>query len=405
MRHMKALFSLCFAAGTIASAAEAPPSLRASDLLPPPLLSGPGFKADPAVQSDGYMTAFTLHSDFGDFAAPSREMLEVRVGEMAALILLKDISKSEVFAKSLGAAAGKKAKAVANMAAHPAETVAAAPASVGRFFKGVGAKGKKATSDAKDAVAGDEAPGAPGAKDQAEDAAKDVSGMSKARRQWAQKLAVDPYTTNAVLAKKLDDVAWAAYAGGFAMNLVTPPVVGMMASVNTLVWQLPPADIAKKNDAALAKMGVGEPARKAFFKNRFFTPTIQTAFVTALEGLGSAGGREKAVALATSEAESEDDARFFRRGAALLARYHAKVAPIASVEARRRVFVGRTASGALVVPAGFDYLTWTADVEQAGADPSLAAPKRAIWLSGVASEAAKKALAAGGWTVKESALD
>ncbi len=148
-----------------------------------------------------------------------------------------------------------------------------------------------------------------------------------------------------------------------------PPVVGMAASVNNLVWQLPPADIAKKNDAALAKMGLAEPARKAFLKNRFFTPTIQTAFVGALEALGSARGRDKAVALATSEAESEDDARFFRRSAALLAQYHAKVEPIASVEARRRVFVGRTASGALVVPAGFDYLTWTADVEQADEGP------------------------------------
>jgi hypothetical protein len=152
-------------------------------------------------------------------------------------------------------------------------------------------------------------------------------------------------------------------------------------------------------------MGVGEPARKAFLKNRFFTPTIQTAFVTALEALGSARGREKAVALATSEAESEDDARFFRRGAALLAQYHAKVEPITSVEARRRVFVGHTASGALVVPAAFDYLTWTADVEQATKDPSLAAPKRALWLSGVASDAAKKGLAANGWTLKESALN
>jgi hypothetical protein len=401
---MKALGFLCFAA-TVAHGAEAPPSLRSSDLLPPPLLSGPRFKVDPAVRSDGYMTAFTLHSDFGDFDAPSREMLEVRVGEMAALIKLEDVSKSEVFAKSLGAAAGKKAKAVGNVVAHPGETAKAAPASVGRFFKGVGAKTKKVGGEAKDAVEGDDTAGGEGAKDQAGDAAKDVSGMSKARRQWAQKLAVDPYTTNPALAKKLDDVAWAAYAGGFAMNIVTPPVIGMTASVNTLVWQLPPADIAKKNDAALTKMGVGEPARKAFLKNRFFTPTLQTAFVTALEALGSARGREQAVALATSEAESEDDARFFRRGALLLARYHAKVEPIASVEARRRVFFGRTASGALVIPVGFDYLTWTAEVEQAVKDPSYAAPKRALWLSGVASEAAKKGLAAGGWTLKESALN
>jgi len=397
--------AILLAASALATSPEPAPSLRAADILPPALLSGPNFKVDDAVKSDGYMTAFVVRSDFGEFPAGSREMLEVRVNEVAAIAKLEDVSKSEVFAKSLGAAAEKKAKAVANIATNPVGTAKAVPQSMGRFFKKVGAKSKEAAGDAKDAVAGDDQAGAKSTEAQAGDTAKDVSGMSKARRQWAAKLAVDPYTTNAVLAKKLDDIGWAAYAGGFAMNIATPPVVGTAASVNNMVWELPPEDIAKRNDAKLQAMGVSEADRKAFLKNRWFTPGLQTAFVAALESLAPAKGRETAVALAARQAQSEDDARFYRRTAALLARYRATAGPITSVQARRRVFIGRNASGAVVFPVGVDYLTWTADVASVSKEPGLASAKREIWLSGTASPTTKKELAAAGWTLKESALE
>jgi hypothetical protein len=397
---------ILLAATALATGPEPIPTLRAADLLPPTLLSGPHFKVDDAVKSDGYMTAFVVHSDFGEFPARSREMLELRVREVAAIAQLDDVSKTEVFAKSLGAAAQKKAKALANVATHPAETAKAVPQSMGRFFKGVGAKGKKAAGDAKDAVTDDgQTPSGPdkSTEGQAGDAAKDVSGMSKARRQWAKKLGVDPYTTNAVLAKQLDDIGWAAYAGGFTMNIVTPGVVGMATSVNNMVWELPPEDIAKKNDEKLKAMGVSDADRKAFLKNSWFTPGLQTEFVAALESLGAVKGRDGAVALAAREAQSEDDARFFRRNAAMLARYRAGGGSLSSVDARPRLFVGRT-SGMLVFPAAVDYLTWTAEAATVSHEPGLAAAKREIWLSGTASPTAKTELAAAGWTVKEDAL-
>jgi hypothetical protein len=242
-------------------------------------------------------------------------------------------------------------------------------------------------------------------RSQAEQAAKDVSGMSKARRQWAQKLQVDPYTTNAFLAKKLDDVAWASYAGGFALNVATAGVpVGQVVKVNNLVWEMPPADLAKRNDEKLRAMGVADATRKAFLNNKYFTPSLQTEMVAALEELGQATGRNEAVALAAREADSEEDARFFRRNARLLARYHKEVEPVSALQARQRLFIGRTKTGAIVFPGAVDYLTWTAEADTVSAEPGLKAAKRAIWLSGRASDTAKKELTARGWTVKENAL-
>jgi hypothetical protein len=392
----------------LAAAPEPPPALRAADVVPASLLSGPHFKVADAVKTDGYMTAFTVQTDFGTLEAPSRELLEVRVHEVPAMAKLDELGKSEVFAKAFAASAAKKAKAVANVATHPVETVKGVPQGVGRFFKRTGAKAKDAAGDAKDAVAGDDAQKSGGGKSteaEAAQAAEDVSGMSKVRRQWAQKLGVDPYTTNAVLAKKLDDVAWASYAGGFALNITTAAIPGSnLTKVNDLVWQLPPADIAKRNDEKLKAMGVADATRKAFLKNPHFTPSLQTEMVTALEGLGQAAGRNDAVALAVRETDSEEDARFFRRNAVLLARYHKEVEPVATVQARQRVFIGRTQSGAVAFPAAVDFLTWTAEVDAVSAEPGLKAAKRELWLSGRASATAKKELGGRGWAVRENLL-
>ena len=407
------LTSRCIAAlaGTLALAAapEPLPRLRAADLLPASLLAGPHFKVADAVKTDGYMTDFTVQTDFGTLDAPSRETLEVRVREVPAMAQLDELGKTEVFAKAFAASASKKAKAIANVATHPVDTVKGVPQGVGRFFKKAGSKAKDAAGDAKAAVAEDDAK-KPGdgktTEEQAGQAAEDVSGMSKVRRQWAQKLGVDPYTTNAVLAKKLDDVAWASYAGGFALNITTAAIPGSsLTKVNDLVWQMPPADIAKRNDEKLRVMGVTDANRRAFLKNPHFTPSLQTEMVAALEGLDKATGRNEAVALAVRETDSEEDARFFRRNALLLARYHKDVEPVTAVQARQRVFIGHTKSGAIAFPAAVDYLTWTAEVDSVSAEPSLKAAKRDLWLSGRASDTAKKELAARGWTVKENALE
>ncbi len=389
--------------GWAAASHEPAPTLKAADLLAKEQLSGPRFKVAEAVKCDGYMTGFTLQSDFGSFDVASRELLEVRIREVAALIKLEDVSKTDAFAQAFGASAKKKAAAVGNVVANPVETAKGVPEGVGRFFKGASKKAKAGAEGAKDAATGNDKD-TTGAKKEADDVAKDAAGVSKVKRQWSQKLGIDPYTSNAVLSKKLDDIAWAAYAGGFAMNVVAAPIpgLGMVTRANDLAWSLPPQELAALNDGKLAKMGVPPETRKAFLKNRFFTPSLQTQMVAALEAMPGVTGVADAVALAASQTDSEEDARFYRRTALLLAQYQA-VEPLASLQARQRIFVGRTKSGTLVVPGALDYVTWTPEIDQFASDPTLKAVKREIWLSGRASATAAKELAARGWKLRESA--
>ncbi len=403
MGAMSALPSLIRAADY-----EPAPTQSASKLLPAALLSGPRFKVLDAVPVDDYMPRFTIQSDFGEYVVSGNEMVAVRVQEIAALDKLEEISKTEAFAGAMAASAKKTGKAVVNAATNPKETAEGIPKGVGRFVKGVGKKTKKAGAAAADTVTEDDDDDAPGQKStqqQAGEAAKSVTGANKAKRGIAKQYKIDPYSNNAALQKKLDDLAMAMSAGGLAMSVVNPiPLTSTVASVNGLVWDTPAPDLREMNDKKLAALGVTPATRKALMANSFFTPTQQTAFVTALAGLTGVTGADKAVELAARKARSEDDARFFRRCAEVLAQYQKQAGPLASLEARKSLFVAQSRSGALVVPAAVDYLTWTEAVDTFSAEPVPGAKTREVWLSGQASPKARAELQGRGWVVKERVL-
>ena len=389
---------------------EAPPVQSAAKIVPAALLSGPRFKVQDEAPTDGFMPRFTIQSDFGQYVVSGHEMLAVRVQEISALDKLEEISKTEAFAGAMAASAKKTGKAVANVVTNPKETAEGIPKGVGRFFKGVGKKAEKAGSSAVESVKDDDeddedVPGQKSSSQKAGEAAKSATGASKAKRQLAKKFQVDPYSNNAALQKKLDDLAMAMTAGGMAMSVVNPiPLTSTVASVNGLVWDTPAPGLRDLNDKKLAALGVTEKTRKALFANSFFTPSQQTGFVTALASLQGVTGADAAVALAARRARSEDEARFFRRAAEVLARYQKQAGPLARLEAGKSLFVAHARSGAFVVPAAVDHLTWMENVDQFSAEPVPGAKTREVWLSGDASPKAKAELQSRGWVVKEHVL-
>ena len=63
---------------------------------------------------------------------------------------------------------------------------------------------------------------------------KDVIGYSDKKRKIALQMGIDPYSTNTVLQKELDDVAWASWAGGFAFTAATFPISGPLGAALTV---------------------------------------------------------------------------------------------------------------------------------------------------------------------------
>ena len=80
---------------------EVPPTLSARDLVPAERLQGPGYQVDDAVPTDGFLATFTVRSDHGVFTARGPGMLEIRLGEVAAIRQLEAMSKSDVFVQGL----------------------------------------------------------------------------------------------------------------------------------------------------------------------------------------------------------------------------------------------------------------------------------------------------------------
>src|SRR5215469_7387164 len=257
---------------------ETPPTLQAQTLVPASLLSGQGFHVNQQVPTDGLMAHFTIQGDdnVGTFQANSEEMLKVRVAEIPAIIELNNTSKTGVFAKSVGKNAVRPVQAAGQMVMHPVDTVTGIPGGVGRFFGRVGMAGRKlkeAATEPEEAPASEKAANVAGRTGQV---TRDIFGYEQEKRELAKGLHVDPYTTNPVLSKQLDDFALTAFRAHVAvttsMSVFIPGSMAITATrvVAQWVWDKPKADLILQNEQGLQALGVSDTQIKAFEHNPVF---------------------------------------------------------------------------------------------------------------------------------------
>ncbi len=377
---------------------ESMPTLDAATLAPAGLLNGTGYTVDPKVPVVGYMGQFTLRAPAGAFTADGTEMLAIRVGELAAIAKLSQLSQTGVFADALAASAKKTGAAIGQAVMNPVETASGIPAGVGRFFQSASTKVSRAT-EPTGASASQKADTA--------DAAKDLLGVNQAKRQIAKQVGADPYTTNPVLAKQLDDLARAAFAGGVSLDVALAvttaritTAISATATVSNLVWEKSPEDIRTINENKLAAMGVNKETVRAFVTNRWFTPTLSVPFVQNLAQIPAGKGRAAVVALASSVA-SENEARFMLNSVSMARESGAGRDPVVALDVAGRILVVHTLGARIVVPAPVDYVVWSQQVRTFAERQNLKGARRDILVTGLASERAREGLQAAGWAVAE----
>ncbi len=378
---------------------EQPPSLPGQQLVQASLLSGNGFHVNSPVPTDGLMAHFTIVSDVGTFDAPSEEMLRIRVAELPAIVELTRTSKTHVFAQALAENAARPVQAAGQMLMNPVETIQGLPSGVGRFFGRVGLGAEKiqqAASSSEGNVAATTG-----------QATRDVFGYEQERRGLAKKLGVDPYTTNPVLSKQLDDFALTAFRAHVGvtttMSVFIPGSMAITATriVSTWVWDTPKADLILKNQKELQALGVPATTIDALTRNPTFPLSVQTAFVENLGRLSGVPGSVEAVMLA-STAQSEVQARFLTATVGMLARYHQTRVPIRRLLVRRGI-IGQDQNGAIIAQAPVDYVSWTQLVADFANRPDLRKSRRTLWVTGQLSLAAKRNFQTAGWAVVEGA--
>jgi hypothetical protein len=392
---------------------EEAPRLPGQDLVAASLLNGPLHGVAEPVAVENFFGRFEIDSKFGIFRVAGADLLAVRVRELAAIDALGEVNRSEAFQQALSRSAQVPIQFVGNAFTDPTATVESVTTGFGTVL---GRAGRLATvsaravgdtaSDMTSRGARTQAPPQPDDEPLPPAFTGDPFGFNKARREWAKELGIDPYTTNPVLRARLDDAARATFAGNFAINasigLVAAPLQ-YAATFDTVVrdsvWNTPVIDLVAQNEQKLRAMGIaGRPVRD-FFRNRWFTPSLQTALVLALEQMTDVSGRESVIESATA-VRGEARARSLIGAVRLLTDYHRDATRLTKIRMAGIAAIGSTAGRDLVVAADVDYLWWNAEAADFAGRPDLKAKRHTLLVSGRASALASEELARARWDVR-----
>jgi len=342
VRHAEAVF-------------EELPELKASEILKPELLKGPHYTVREPVPTGSGMNQFTIDSDFGVFEADGNEMLLQRLKEIDAIARLQAVSRTDEFKNSLMAAAKSPLNSAKNIARDPAQAISNVPKGLMKFL----GRAKESVENV-----------GKGANDEARDGSrmKDAIGYSDKKRKIALEMGIDPYTTNTVLQKQLDDLAWASWAGGFSFSVATLPISGaagaaltvtnVNSTVEDLLHEKSPSELEQINRATFRGMGASASDIDRILHGGAFTPTEATTFAVHLKALKGVANRGAFVKAAAEKSTTEADALFCVYTAALMDQINQKT-PIARIVMLHDFPICVAKDGTIILALQWDYAAWT----------------------------------------------
>jgi hypothetical protein len=399
-------------AGTAAAVLPAPesePTLPAKEVAPKSVaLKGREYVVNSPTEVKNFLGQFSIRSDWGDIDATGGLLLTLRIAEMPALAELDKVTHTQVFAKAIADSASKTINGVVRVASDPVGTVKGIPAGVGRLFT----RTVDTVSGAASAITAGAKGGAGGGNSTADavtDYAKEFAGFNRARRALAKSAGIDPYTGNPLLRKRLEDLAWASVAGAVPVTLATSAVSGVAGTalkvtrrVDGLVWDLSPDEIKQKLEPRLIARGISPESAQGFLRNTTFTPTLELAFVNALEAIPQVAGEDGLLRIAIA-VRTEAHAHFLIQQLRMIRRHSRKGDPVTELIALEQSVVAKLASGRRVLALPVDYFSWTARVEELAARADEGEGPRDLIVAGIASPALQSAARELGWRVSHGA--
>ena len=405
MKKQLIIIALGFAAGgfLLNAAAgvsyEKPPVFEAAHILPAKLLKSPYHRVGAKVPNDGQMNHYTIKSKFGTVTADSTAELKIRVDEMRVLAAMERVSNSGQFTRQVKEGGKNVVAGAKALVTRPIGTIKGAFAGIGELAGRAG-----------DALMGDPPSDAEGSR------IENVIGFSSTKRDYAAEFHVDPYSTNPLLQKRLEEIAWYGYSGKIATSAVSAVIPGgvgvFVSAAKTSDWlegipvQTPPSELRKANREKLAGMGVSPDVIDLFEGNTVYSPVQQTKLVQALARMNGTADRGNFVKFAVL-ARNGNVAYFRARQAEMYANLN-KVTPV-----ERFVKVGtnaaaRLSTGTVVFCLPLDYLAWTENNarlaealdRQVSALPDVRGKE--IRIAGGISKDARKGLEDLGWKVLDN---
>jgi hypothetical protein len=386
---------------------EQPPIINANQLLPESALSGPGFHVEQQVPTNGAMGQYTIvgdasvfHNDAGAYRVESLDLLKIRLSEIPAIAYLENVRKTGVFANALAQSAERPVEDAANMVTHPMDTVTGLPSGIGSLFGRVSLGAEKIASTASNSF------GSGAAAGETANATMTALGYDQVRRDLARKLHVDPYSSDPILTKKLNSVAWVMFSARLTVDAAMMAVPGSIIIsgtefTNDLVYQKPKGDLILHVQKELQNIGLSQEEIVSFISNSAIPLSLQVTVVEDLKGLGDIPGR-RAAAVDLGNMMTEYQARFLATSLHMLNRWGQQKSPITGIQVPG-LLVARDQNGTVIVPAPVDYVSWTPRIAGFVTTPALfALHHRVLWIPANMTPLARQQLQANGWSVHES---
>ncbi|HET9032061.1 MAG TPA: hypothetical protein VFN25_04050 [Dokdonella sp.] len=417
---------------------EVEPVLGATSFVQPALLSGPGFQVDPHVEIRGYMARFTIDTRIGPIEAESIEILHDRIAEMPALEALDQLTHSDAFLGAAAESATNTATGIGQVLWNPIKTLVGFPAGVARYF---GKRRRKIGNQAQslsDRTArelgsdGNPYPRSEGPMTEAREIDREQADYKRAgnkhrwydragaegereikrqlkygkvRRELAERLGIDPYTSNPYLRERLDQLAWAGSGGHYAASIAVASIGGIGGIViangsqlNELVWKLDPDQLRDLNAQRLSRWCSDNLLMRQFLRRGTFTPTLQLAMLDALDQIRPEHGCNAVLELAMT-AQSELEARYIVNALGLIAHRLGARANGGTLLTIGAGLAFDSVDGERTLPLPVDYLTWTDEVAAFIDSDRFDSANKTILVSGTASLRSQQELTARGWNI------
>jgi len=370
---------------------ETPPTAQADAVLGAEA-TGPNYRIDPEVRSDGLLWLFVLRTRYGVFDVDGEDLMRERIRELQALRKLQAMSESDVFLKAAGAAAQAPLAFGQDLIKDPKATLQKSMSGVGNMFGRVGAaiNNRQANRD---------------------NVATSLLGIDAARRALGVELGVDPYTDFEPLASKLNDIATASALGGLSIRAALAAIPGgagvavssssTVETIRATLVEKTSAQIVEEVKATLAGLKVAPDVASSFVENRRYTPADLLIMARSLAAL-HADNTQLFIARAVN-AETREEAVFQRHRAELLA-LNAKNYGIGAFVDVGGFPLNRLADGRIIALFPFDEVSWTERVAGAFQLVSSAAPhdhgQPLLVTTGELTPMAKDEIDRLGWTVE-----
>ena len=402
---MVSLFFVCgmiFISGALAQDFQkAPIILRASDVLPRELLSGPNYTIKETVKSDGLINIYEVETQYGLLKAESTALLLKRVAELRALSKIEELKGTDVYLKAAKGAALGPVKTAEGLVTDPVGTASGVVSGIGNFFGKV-----------SDSVTSSDPH-----KDKALNA---IAGQSAFKREYAYQFGIDPYTNFEPLQKALNDLAWTAAVGGLTVKaamMAVPGAAGVAVgysgtaeTMKNLVRDKTPAELEKINRESLRAMRVDDGLTDHFLSGTSYSPREKTFLVGALASMTGVSDRSIFIRLATMDCE-ESVAVFMRVRAQLMDLYQEKTHSVARFVSADGVPLMLTKTGVIIGVFPLDYVGWTVGFGRKVTGVSNAIDVmpgirgKELWVTGTIDPMARRVLESKGWKLEDKIQD